>query len=100
MDTSKVYFKNLTSSEDELLLIIQGSNSSTGPFTNCNYNRSAEELDDPYLVPKDSVGRYYSSTVYEIYHNSSPYYPQARLRAKGVSGSYYTIWSPDNYHGY
>ena len=48
----------------------------------------------------DSVGRYYRSTVYETYHNSSPQYPKAKLGASGVAGSYYTIWSPDNYHGY
>ena len=58
------------------------------------------DLDDPYSVPDDSVGRYYRSIVYETYHNSNTNNPQARLGASGVAGSYKTIWSPDNYHGY
>lgn len=101
-DSSKVYFKNLTSSWSQVDLEVLGCNTSTGTFTNCNYNllSYATDIIDAYQVPKDGKKHYWRSIVYETYHNTSNPNPYAKMQCSGVAGSYYTVWSPDNINGY
>ena len=95
-DTSKVYIKNLASSDNTVHVSIYGRKDTDVGFTNYTYNTSGVATLQPYTVAPNTY-KYMSSQVYEKCKPNA----YARLSITAYyTGNYNGLWSPDNKNGY
>lgn len=95
-DTSKVYIKNLASSDNTVSVSILGSASKNGEYDNYTFNTGSTIRLTPYEIAPGTY-KYMSSEVHEKCGEGA--YAKLSITAY-YTGNYNGLWSPDNKNGY